>query len=144
MSIFSQMRHECRVTVKQKSPMRDFRIGLGEKMGILDHDFFSIPMLLNSSELIFAMSRFAPARATNTSKQTDTARTNMDHAPFFIYLLNLVRLEKLYPLTVLIFQIISLMQGICMDKTLRLTFCSSLIYVNICLMLPAIPNSKLD
>jgi len=76
-------------------------------MGILDHDFFSIPMLLNSSELIFAMSRFAPARATNTSKQTDTARTNMDHTPFFIYLLNLVWLEKLYPLTVLKFEIIS-------------------------------------
>ena len=54
-------------------------------MGILYHDFFSIPMLLNSSELIFEMSRFAPARATNTSKQIETATTNMDHTPFFIY-----------------------------------------------------------
>jgi hypothetical protein len=80
--------------------MRDFRIGLGE-MGIFDHDFFSIPMLLNSSELIFEMSKFAPARATNTSKQIETARTNIDHTPFFIYLFNLVWFEKLYPLTVL-------------------------------------------
>ena len=81
------MRHKCRVTVKQKSPTRDFRIGLGEKMGILYHDFFSIPMLLNSSELMFEMSRFAPARATNTSKQTETTRTNIGHTPFFIDIL---------------------------------------------------------
>ena len=54
-------------------------------MGILYHDFFSIPMLLNSSELISEMSRFAPAKATNTSKQIETATTNMDHTPFFIY-----------------------------------------------------------
>jgi hypothetical protein len=79
------------------------RIGLGEKMGILYHDFFSIPMLLNSSELISEMSRFAPARATNTSKQIETARTNIGHTPFFIYLFNRVRVRKLYPLTVLIF-----------------------------------------
>jgi len=72
-------------------------------MGILYHDFFSIPMLLNSSELISEMSRFAPARATNTSKQIETATTNMDHTPFFIYLFNRVRVIKLYPLTVLIF-----------------------------------------
>jgi hypothetical protein len=81
-------------------------------MGILYHDFFSIPMLLNSSELIFEMSKFAPARATNTSKQIETARTNIGHAPFFIYLLNLFRFEKLYPLTVLIFDSISFLKGI--------------------------------
>src|SRR5258707_15527230 len=82
-------------------------IGLGDEMDIIFHDFFSIPMLLNSSELISEMSRFAPARATNTSKQIETARTNIGHAPFFIYLFNLVRFEKLYPLTVLKFEIIS-------------------------------------
>ena len=76
-------------------------------MGIFFHDFFSIPMLLNSSELIFEMSRFAPARTTNTSKQIEIARTNIGHAPFFIYLFNRVRFKKLYPLTVLIFEIIS-------------------------------------
>ena len=76
-------------------------------MGILYHDFFSIPMLLSSSELMFEMSRFAPARATNTSKQIETARTNIGHAPFFIYLFNLFRVGKLYPLTVLKFEFIS-------------------------------------
>ena len=90
--------------------MRDFRIGLGEKIGILYHDFFSIPMLLNSSELMFEMRRFAPARATNTSKQTETTRTNMDHTPFLIYLFNLVWFEKLYPLTVLLFMAFQLIR----------------------------------
>src|SRR5678816_4180401 len=90
-------------STQTKSPTRCFRIGLGEKMGILYHDFFSIPMLLNSSELISEMSKFAPARATNTSKQIETARTNIGHTPFFIYLFNRVRVIKLYPLTVLIF-----------------------------------------
>ena len=77
-------------STQTKSPTRGFRIGLGE-MGITYHGFFSIPMLLNSSELISEMSRFAPARATNTSKQIETARTNIGHAPFFIYLFNLFR-----------------------------------------------------
>ena len=79
-------------------------------------------MLLNSSELIFEMSRFAPARATNTSKQTETTRTNIGHAPFFIYLFNLVRFKKLYPLTVLLFIAFQLIRTY--KKTLYPTFCS--------------------
>src|SRR6185503_5693770 len=86
-------------------------------MGIFFHDFFSIPMLLNSSELMSEMSRLAPARATNTSKQTETARTNIGHAPFFIYLFNLVRFKKLYPLTVLIFDFSVFLKGMCIRRS---------------------------
>jgi len=75
-------------------------IGLGN-VGIFHHDLFSIPMLLNSSELMFETSRSALARAANTSKQITTTTTNIGLSPFLIYLFNRFRFEKLYPLTVL-------------------------------------------
>jgi hypothetical protein len=61
---------------KKKPDAVGTRIGLGN-MGISFHDFFSIPMLLNSSELMFETSRSALAKATNRSKQTITTATNM-------------------------------------------------------------------
>lgn len=63
-------------SAQTKSPVRDFRIGL-QGMGTVFHDFFSIPMLLSSSELVFAMSQFAPNKAANRSKQIVTAITNI-------------------------------------------------------------------
>jgi hypothetical protein len=78
-----------------------YSIGLGN-VGIFHHDLFSIPMLLNSSELMFETSKSAPARATNTSKQITTATTNIGLSPFSMYLFNRFRFKKLYPLTVLL------------------------------------------
>jgi len=51
-------------------------IGLGV-VGIFFHDLFSIPMLLNSSELIFDTSMSALASTANTSKQITTATMNI-------------------------------------------------------------------
>ena len=69
-------------------------------MGVLDHDFFSTPMLLSSSELMFEMSRSAPARATNNSSKTDTMIANIVHSFHAYY--NNFDVEKICPLTVLI------------------------------------------
>jgi len=83
------------------------RIGLGEKMGILYHDFFSIPMLLSSSELIFEMSKSAPERATNKSSKIETTTTNIFHSLHYEHY-NHFETEKIYPLTVLIINSISI------------------------------------
>jgi hypothetical protein len=56
------------------------RRGIGlQKMGVFNHDFSSTPMLFNSSELIFEMSRSAPARVRNKSRQTNKTKTSMEY-----------------------------------------------------------------
>jgi len=85
----------------KKRARRRCGIGLGN-MGIFDHDFSSIPMLLNSSELIFEMSRSAPERTRNKSKQTETTKINIGYStPFSVHLLNSFHQQKMYPLRVL-------------------------------------------
>jgi hypothetical protein len=55
-----------------------FDIGIGlTEMGIIYHNFFSTPMLLSSSELMFETSRSAPARTRNKSTQIETATMNI-------------------------------------------------------------------
>lgn len=68
-------------------------------------------MLLNSSELIFETSRSAPARATNNSKEIETTIANIVHSFRYNYYNNFT-VEKIYPLTVLILNGISIVQGI--------------------------------
>jgi hypothetical protein len=73
--------------------------GLGE-MGVVHHDFLSMPMLLNSSELIFETNRSALARTRKRSKQIATAIMNIGVS--FLYIqFNEFQLKKIYPLTVL-------------------------------------------
>jgi len=78
-------------------------------MGVFFHNFFSTPILLNSSELIFETSRSAPARARNKSSKIETT-TNIVHSFLYDYYNNF-KIEKIYPLTVLIFVSISILQG---------------------------------
>jgi hypothetical protein len=94
----------------KKPDTAEFSIGL-EDMGIFSHHFFSTPILLNSSELIFETSRSAPARATNKSSKIETTTTNIVHSFLYDYY-NHFEIEKIYPLTVLIFICISVLQGI--------------------------------
>ncbi|HLE91377.1 MAG TPA: hypothetical protein VI753_09530, partial [Anaerolineales bacterium] len=62
-----------------------FEIGTGlTEMGIIYHDFFSTPMLLNSSELMFETSRSAPARTTNKNKQIKTTTVNIGTSSLYI------------------------------------------------------------
>ena len=79
-------------------------------MSIVVHDFFSTPMLLSSSELMFEMSRSAPARATNTSMKIETTIANIVRSFLYDYY-NHFDIQKIYPLTVLILKRISIMQG---------------------------------
>ena len=72
--------------LNKKSPTRfRIRIGLGDG-GVASHNFFSTPMLLNSSELMFETSKSAAARAANKSKQTAIAAINMA-TPFSVCLI---------------------------------------------------------
>lgn len=57
-------------------------------------------MLLSSSELLFATSGSATANAANKSRQTTITTANMIYSFLYAYL-NVIRAEKLYPLTVL-------------------------------------------
>src|SRR5215216_1384364 len=70
-------------------------------MGVFHHDFFSTPMLLSSSELMFETSRSAPARATNKSSKINTTIANIFHSFHYSYYNN-TGVKKIYPLTVLI------------------------------------------
>ena len=76
-------------------------------LGAVYHDFFSTPILLNSSELMFEMSRSAPARATNNSSKIETITTNIFHSFLYAHY-NHFDPEKIYPLTVLIIICISI------------------------------------
>lgn len=57
-------------------------------------------MLLSSSELLFATSGSATANAANKSRQITITAANMIYSFLYAYL-NVIRAEKLYPLTVL-------------------------------------------
>jgi hypothetical protein len=95
------------VPLNKKPDAAKSSIGL-VKMGVFYHDFFSTPMLLSSSELIFETSRSAPARATNKSREIETTIANIIHSFLYSYY-NHSRFEKIYPLTVLILSSISIM-----------------------------------